>query len=616
MKYRPEVDGLRAVAVISVLLFHAGCTVFSGGFVGVDVFFVISGYLITTIIMGELEKGTFSLVNFYERRFRRILPALYLVMAVTLVVGWFTLLPDEYKNLGQSIVATTLYSNNMLLGLTSGYWDLASQFKPLLHTWSLGVEEQYYAVVPLLLMVVWRWKRWLGLGIVSLTAASLVLAQWMIYVSPAWAFYLLPTRFWELAAGAFCAWLLYSKKIKTNSLILNNIGGGAGLIGIVTAVMLFDPSVRVPGVWLLIPVVGASLVIIFAREGTWVFRFLSLRSMVFIGLISYSLYLWHMPVYAFIRIWQPEPPTPSMLLASVPVALMGAVLSWRYVERPFRDRMRFSRRTIFRLAVGVSTLFVVVGLYLNTSYGAMGRIYDTKSVTVAEMDKRQYNERVFQYKRDRFENKNKQHLLVIGNSFGRDFVNMVTETMDVSRMEIVYRDDVMQPISQEGNVIRKLAETADVVVFASADSRLAKDDAAWLESYGARVFFLGTKFFGWNENWVMRVPEGERSVLMNNVSAYGFEEEDKTLASQVRSDQFVSLIDSVMVNGRMPITDEKGRLLSTDRAHVTRYGAIYFGNKAIKPTALGRVLQSRWKKEVVSSHRGKEPNLTVLDLVH
>ena len=360
---------------------------------------------------------------------------------------------------------------------------------------------------------------------------------------------------------------------------------------------LFDSSVRAPGAWLLIPVVGASLVIMFAREGTWVFRFLSLRIMVFIGLISYSLYLWHMPVYAFIRIWQPEPPTPSMLLASVPVALMGAVLSWRYVERPFRDRKRFSRRTIFELAAGVSALFVAVGLYLNASYGAMERLYDTKSVTVAEMDKRQYNERVFQYKRDRFKDENKQHLLVIGNSFGRDFVNMVTETMDVSRTEIVYRDDVTKPISQESDVIRSLAKAADVVVFASADTRLATNDATYVESCGAQVFFLGTKFFGWNENWVMRVPEGERSGLRNDVSAYGLEEQDKSLASQVKSEQFVSLIGQVMINGRMPITDERGRLLSTDRAHVTRYGAIYFGEKTIQPTPLGRVLQSGWKKK-------------------
>ena len=360
--------------------------------------------------------------------------------------------------------------------------------------------------------------------------------------------------------------------------------------------VFFDSSVRAPGAWLLIPVVGASLVIICARKGTWVCRLLSLRSMVFIGLISYSLYLWHMPVYAFIRIWRTEPPTPSVLFASVPVALVGAVLSWRYVERPFRDRKKFSRRTIFELAAGVSVLFVAVGLYLNASYGSMERLYDTNVVTVAEMDKRQYNERVFQYKRDRFEKDEKQHLLVIGNSFGRDFVNMVTETFDVSRMEIVYRDDVTLPIAKESDVIRSLTNAADIVVFASADVQRVQEDVAWVESLESKVFFLGTKFFGWNENWVMRVPEGERSGLLNDVSTYGLEVRDKALASQVRSDQFVSLIDPVMVNGKIPITDEKGRLLSTDRAHVTRYGASYFGKRAIQPTPLGRLLEEGWKK--------------------
>lgn len=212
MNYRPEVDGLRAVAVTSVLLFHAGFETFSGGFVGVDIFFVISGYLITSIILGELQKGTFSLIHFYERRFRRILPALYVVILFTIVVGWFTLLPDEYKNLGQSVVATTLYTNNMLLGLTSGYWDLASQFKPLLHTWSLGVEEQYYAVVPLLLLCVWRRKGLLGIGLLFLIVLSLGFACYFVHLSPSWAFYLLPTRFWELALGAACAYLFFLKR--------------------------------------------------------------------------------------------------------------------------------------------------------------------------------------------------------------------------------------------------------------------------------------------------------------------------------------------------------------------------------------------------------------------
>jgi peptidoglycan/LPS O-acetylase OafA/YrhL len=159
MNYRKDIDGLRAIAVVAVIFAHAGFAGFSGGFVGVDVFFVISGYLITFIILGELENGSFTLRNFYERRARRILPALYVVMLTSTVLGFFSLMPDEFKNLGQSLVATSIFANNMLLGLTSGYWDLASDFKPLLHTWSLGVEEQYYVIVPLLLTLFWRfWK--------------------------------------------------------------------------------------------------------------------------------------------------------------------------------------------------------------------------------------------------------------------------------------------------------------------------------------------------------------------------------------------------------------------------------------------------------------------------
>lgn len=158
MDYRREIDGLRAIAVVPVILFHAGFETFSGGFVGVDVFFVISGYLITTIIFSELQQGNFSIVNFYERRARRIMPALFIVMGASLVTAYFTLMPDEFKNFGQSLVATSLFLNNILLAMTSGYWDLASEFKPLLHTWSLGVEEQYYFLFPITLLLAWKFN--------------------------------------------------------------------------------------------------------------------------------------------------------------------------------------------------------------------------------------------------------------------------------------------------------------------------------------------------------------------------------------------------------------------------------------------------------------------------
>ena len=179
MNYRREIDGLRALAVLPVIFFHAGFDYFSGGFVGVDIFFVISGYLITSIILIQIKKGTFSISDFYERRARRILPVLFFIMMISLSFGYIWMMPDEFKNFGQSLVATSLFSNNILLAITTGYWDLTSEFKPLLHTWSLGVEEQYYVLFPFLLVFSWKYFRGKEVTIIaSITALSFLLANW------------------------------------------------------------------------------------------------------------------------------------------------------------------------------------------------------------------------------------------------------------------------------------------------------------------------------------------------------------------------------------------------------------------------------------------------------
>lgn len=214
MKYRPEIDGLRAVAVIPVIFFHAGVSAFNGGFVGVDVFFVISGYLITTIILSEMEQGTFSLINFYERRARRILPALFLVILVSLPFAWLWLIPSDMRDFSQSLVAVSTFSSNILFWRESGYWDAASEMKPLLHTWSLAVEEQYYVLFPLFLMLVWRFrKRWILASFMLVAGISLATAQWGAYHQPSATFYLLLTRGWEPAIGAGIAfYFLYRKQ--------------------------------------------------------------------------------------------------------------------------------------------------------------------------------------------------------------------------------------------------------------------------------------------------------------------------------------------------------------------------------------------------------------------
>ena len=212
MRYRREIDGLRALAVVPVILFHAGFSTFSGGFVGVDVFFVISGYLITTIIVDELGKGSFTLLNFYERRARRILPALFFVMLFTLPFAWFWMLPPDLKSFSQSLVSVALFASNLFFGLKSGYFDTTTELKPLLHTWSLAVEEQYYILFPVFLMLAWKFgKKWIISMLVMVGIISVLAAQWGSTTYPSYNFFFLPTRGFEILIGALISFIINHK---------------------------------------------------------------------------------------------------------------------------------------------------------------------------------------------------------------------------------------------------------------------------------------------------------------------------------------------------------------------------------------------------------------------
>ncbi|MFP1031840.1 acyltransferase family protein [Acinetobacter baumannii] len=378
MNYRKDIDGLRTLAVLPVIFFHAGLGIFSGGFVGVDIFFVISGYLITTIILEELKNDKFSIITFYDRRARRILPALFAVMLFCLICGYFTMMPDEYKNLGQSLVATSFFSNNVLLALTTGYWDLVSEFKPLLHTWSLGVEEQYYIIIPLLLLLAWKFfKNKILLMFSLIFISSFVFANWFVNVSPNVAFYILPTRAWEIALGGIVAVLLNRNLIKNENFATNNILSLLGLILICISIFAFDSSVLSPSYYLLIPTIGTSLIIIFSTEKTIAYRILSIKPIVFIGLLSYSLYLWHQPIFAFLRIYSIEEPNTSTFLYSIILIFAISYLSLKYIEAPFRNKNIISRKFIFTFAFIGSLFFVSSGLYLNKNYGIPSRAFDS-----------------------------------------------------------------------------------------------------------------------------------------------------------------------------------------------------------------------------------------------
>ena len=379
MKYRAEIDGLRALAVLPVILFHAGFEWFSGGFVGVDVFFVISGYLITTIIISEMAEGKFSIVNFYERRARRILPALFFVMAACLPFAWLWLTPTDLQDFGQSLVAVSAFSSNILFSLESGYFNPFSETKPLLHTWSLAVEEQFYILFPVLMLLMWRFGiKWILILLSFIFVLSLGVAHWgtSYTANPtitSASFYLLPTRAWELLIGVFSAlFLKYRSHLK--SLPINQAFSLAGLIMIFYSILVFDKSIPYPSFYALVPTLGAMLIIISAVHKTIVYKLLAFKPLVGTGLISYSAYLWHQPLLAFGKQRVGEGVSDYFLVALCALSFVMAYLSWRFIENPFRDKGLISRVNILTFTLIGIFFFSSLGLVTHLANGFTKRI--------------------------------------------------------------------------------------------------------------------------------------------------------------------------------------------------------------------------------------------------
>jgi peptidoglycan/LPS O-acetylase OafA/YrhL len=363
MKYRKEIDGLRALAVMSVIFFHVGFTPFSGGFVGVDIFFVVSGYLISNILLTELMDSKFSLIEFYERRARRILPALFFMMLCSLPFAWFLMLPNGLKDYAKSLIAVPLFVSNILFHSTSRYFDIESELKPLLHTWSLGVEEQFYILFPIFLIIAWKLCRRLIAPIIFLiTLASLMAAQWASKTHPIFAFYELPTRGFEILIGALIA--VYAPRKLTpilDSRLSKQFFSLIGLMLILYSVFIFDKKTPTPSLYTLIPVLGCSLIIIFANNSNLVGKLLSAKFLVLIGLMSYSAYLWHQPIISFSKINSLFGYAPLNPFLIVVLTLTTGYLSWRFIEKPFRDKEAISSKLVLYFSIFGIVFFVLLG---------------------------------------------------------------------------------------------------------------------------------------------------------------------------------------------------------------------------------------------------------------
>lgn len=362
MEYRKEIDGLRALAVLPVIFFHAGWQGFAGGFVGVDVFFVISGYLITSIILAEQRAGTFRLAGFIERRARRILPALFLMMSACLVWAILWFLPTDMRFFSKSLAAVTLFVSNILFWQSSGYFRPATELIPLLHTWSLAVEEQFYVLFPLFMILSQTWGSRIRTGVLILMLLlSLGLAQYLVLTKPSAAFFLLPTRGWEILLGVLAAFW-QSRQRPIPGMAFREVLGGIGLSMILVAVAIYHKKTPFPGWPALLPTLGALLVILYASPQTRVGRLLSQRWLVGMGLISYSAYLWHQPLLAFARYRLMRDLSAAEMSSVMLFVLLLAYGSWRFVEIPFRDRQRFTAGRTARYGLLATFFFLVVGV--------------------------------------------------------------------------------------------------------------------------------------------------------------------------------------------------------------------------------------------------------------
>lgn len=608
MEYRREIDGLRAIAVLSVVLFHAGLGMFSGGFVGVDVFYVISGYLITSILLRDLERGEFSIVRFYERRARRILPALFLVMLACIPFAVILLLPQDLIDFSKSLVSTSAFASNLFFLSKRGYFGSESDLAPLIHTWSLAIEEQYYLVFPLFMSFFFRKKRTLNRLIVVMLVVSLGLCVVLTIYQQEAAYFLLPTRFWELLVGSIVAIRLLDGKGKATP-AASGLAEITGLLLILFSIFSYDKTTSFPGYAALAPVLGTALIIAYSSRDTVLGKILGFKGLVSVGLVSYSAYLWHQPIFAFARHYSPDTSDLQILLM-ITATFVLSYFSWKFVEQPWR-KSSVPGKTVLAYSLAGLVLFAIVGFVgvlsngLLAGYSQQDRVILDETLNAGDYVAARFD----RLKLARFDpGSKKTKIVLIGDSFGKDLINAVYEGGLSQQLQIT----TYQINAECGNLYLhedftsqiKPARVTRCVAQAWYDnekliSLIRQADAVWLAShwdywvaerlpksvenierdFSRPVFVFGSKDFGRiGVRELMNVPVEQRPMFVAEINPKSVKVQ-KLMRQNLAGKNYIDIGALLCGENRLQcrVFDENGEPVTFDGYHLTRAGARKLG---------------------------------------
>ncbi len=635
-KYRPEIDGLRALAVLPVILFHAGYNNFEGGYVGVDIFFVISGYLISSIIIYEVELGKFSLKNFYERRARRILPALFSVILISAPFAWFILLPADLELFNNSAFSALTFWSNYIFYFEIDYFETSSRLKPLLHTWSLSIEEQFYIIFPILLLFFFKFKKKYFIIFISIIAIlSLLVAQWggnlkltypfiekeiLFFNQSALTNFFLPFgRIWELIIG-----ILISFYIKKNGQpnYYNQIFSLIGIVLILYSIFTFTKETNYPSFQTLFPTVGTALIIIFTNKNTLAFKLFSQKILVFFGLISYSAYLYHYPIFTFVEYSNFIEFNNLNKIFLIFLTFILSYLSWKFIEKPFRKKSIISSKNFYFFLGLLYSLVLILFVITNNNKGFKSRFdkdFENFSINfnIKELEEETSVFKDELRKNDGFANDNKKKILIIGNSVAVDLLMVFDQNKelfnDYEFKEYYFKLENLFENSQKNKInLNKLIESelfinADVLMISTLYNEY---ETSFIKNNIIKLLYDITAKHGkllvvTSNNPVFYDDRGINPILSillknkkNKISEielnklYYEKLNSKFIRIGKKVKQFTNELDIIFLNKfdyscslnekSCDALTDKGNLIYFDGIHYTKKGAKYFGKKMYK----------------------------------